>query len=684
MAVKCNSLNRQNLASSQVSKVEIENVEPYPQQVPDAKFNFQQSDINFPIRRRRFLGLGLFGLTGLSLSSLSSYSKKIEDRALKSFTQIVSGIKEDLYWDRTDRFEDKVKLLQSAWDKKDFKLVRSLLNSLRITSIQAQIEEDSPGRPLSDSSHFEKVEFLPLHLRSWAKGWMYYKVIEIKESASVERKAEPVEVLLSFSTSQMDSPFREIRVASVDNGIIREVTSQVFDVTRRNGEWFCKLLFLSNCLANERKVFLIFYGNPDAELPAYLSDLKTTGKGVGLTIENNVYKAILSESTGQLERLIIKHGHGVELYAGGEAHGELPGIDWAHDYVSDGFYQKFRITLWDECPDYEIVRGPICTIVRRWGFPYSPIHPVFSPSRLNMDVEYRFYAGLPYFHKFGKMTSIKDFELVYARDDEWVFTGQPFTDTLWMGPDGKLKVGEVDPAFKDNLWGVGFFNKDTKDSFFGIFLEHYAEGLPELLHNGSPQAHYDWALQLWSRSPLSVKKLPAGAVLHEKNAYLSIPFTDEEGPRKIEGLRHRLMKPLSVSKGKLNSNVLRVSSESLARPGEAGDSLISKKMIWDALQNCKDYELYKADISIVDLGLVYDISVQGDLIKIVLAMPHRGRPLGGFFTHVTSPIDPKIFHTIPDVLLKIPGVRDVVMEQTWYPGWNSNLITDVGRKKLNM
>ncbi|MFA6947232.1 MAG: hypothetical protein WC220_15165, partial [Pedobacter sp.] len=109
-----------------------------------------------------------------------------------------------------------------------------------------------------------------------------------------------------------------------------------------------------------------------------------------------------------------------------------------------------------------------------------------------------------------------------------------------------------------------------------------------------------------------------------------------------------------------------------------------KKLIWEALQNCKDYELYKADISIVDLGLVYDISVQGDLVKLVLAMPHRGRPLGGFFTHVTSPIDPKIFNTIPDVLLKIPGVRDVVMEQTWYPGWSSNLLTDIGRQKLNL
>lgn len=680
MEIKSSSSAKQNLLSSQKDKIEYEN----HQSKIHSESDFEQPVINSPIRRRSFLGLGFLGLTGLSLSSLSSLAKKSENRVVKSISRLLSSTREETYWDRTDRFEEKMKLMQTAWERKDFKLVRALSNSLRITGIQAQMEEDDPGLPLSASSHFAEVESLPLHWKSWANGWKYFKALEIKETISIERKAEPVEVLLAFSASQINSPSREIRVARIDEGKLVEVTSQVFDVVRRKGEWFCKLLFLANCHADKSKNFLIFYGNPDAELPAYLSDLSTKGEGVGLIIENNVYKAILSPQTGQLERMTIKHGHGLELYAGGEAHGELPGIDWAHDYVSEGFYQKFRITLWDDCPDYEIVRGPICTIVRRWGFPYSPIHPVFSPSRLNMDIEYRFYAGLPYFHKFGKMTSIKDFEAVYARDDEWVFTGQPFTDPLWMGPDGKLKIGEVNPDFKDNLWGVGFFNKDTKDSFFGLFLEHYADGIPELLHNGSPQAHYDWALQLWSRSPLPVKKLPAGTVLHEKNAYLSFPFTYEDGPQKIEELRRRLMEPLRVSIGKLDKSLAQVSNGRMARPGEAGDTPVSKKIIWEALQNCKDYELYKADISIVDLGLVYDISVQGDLVKIVLAMPHRGRPLGGFFTHVTSPIDPKIFNTIPDVLLKIPGIRDVVMEQTWYPGWSSNLLTDAGRQKLDL
>ena len=35
---------------------------------------------------------------------------------------------------------------------------------------------------------------------------------------------------------------------------------------------------------------------------------------------------------------------------------------------------------WDQCRNFEVVRGPVCTRVRRWGFPRSPIHPVISPT----------------------------------------------------------------------------------------------------------------------------------------------------------------------------------------------------------------------------------------------------------------------------------------------------------------
>ena len=141
----------------------------------------------------------------------------------------------------------------------------------------------------------------------------------------------------------------------------------------------------------------------------------------------------------------------------------------------------------------------MCSSDLRWGFPQSPVHPVFTPARLHVDVEYRFYAGLPWFHKSGTMRALKEFEAPALRDDEWVFTGQPFTDIVWMGPDGKLRTGPPDAALRENLWAVGFANPQTNDSFVALFLEHRADGLPELKHNGSPSLFYRSHGQLWSR-----------------------------------------------------------------------------------------------------------------------------------------------------------------------------------------
>jgi metal-sulfur cluster biosynthetic enzyme len=384
---------------------------------------------------------------------------------------------------------------------------------------------------------------------------------------------------------------------------------------------------------------------------------------------------------GQLERLTIKRNQGLELFAGGEGHGEPPGIDWAHDYVGAGHFQKLRVTLWDTCPDYEVVRGPLCTIVRRWGFPYSPVHPVFSPSRLNVDVEYRFYAGLPWFGKSATMHAIKDFEAPALRDDEWVFSGQSFTDILWMGRDGKLRTGPVEDREKDNLWAVGFANPQSKDSFVALFLEHSAEGLPELKHSGSPTLFYRSHGQVWSRYPLPVKQVPAGAKLHQRNAYAAIPFTATEGPQILEDLRHRLVNPLVASAGEAPKDLAAKEQPGrLARPGESGDSPIPKELLWNALRDCKDEQLYTAGTNIVDLGLVYDLRVRGDTVHVVMTMPHRGRPRLGYFACGSGGNSMPVRQR----LLKVPGVKKVVVEQTWEPGWNSNRLTDEGRRALGL
>jgi len=646
--------------------------------------NESSTPVSDPIKRRKFLGMGLLGFAGLTLP-LSS--KADGQNAIESFVRDTVAPFADKTTSQTDSIAEKIQLLQEALLKKDYRTARALTNSIRISEIEAQAEEENFGTPHVGANQFGTVDSLPAVWKTWAKGWKYYKVISLEEKIGTPRKAEPVEVLLSFQASQTASLAREIRVAEIKDGILTEVISQVFSEVRRGSEKICKLLFLADNQGKEKRHYIVFYGNPDAELPNYQSDLKVTGEGYGLDIENEYFTAILSKQTGQLARMILKREHGLEIYSGGQGHGEPAGIDWAHDYVSDEGIQKMRISLWDECPDFEVVKGPICTIIRRWGFPYSPVHPLFSPARMVMDIEYRFYAGLPYFHKFGHMTAVKQFAPAALRDDEWVITGQSFTDMLWMGPDEKLKTGEVPADLREKLWGIGFFNKDTKDSFFGFFLEHYAEGLPELSHNGSPQLYYKWHGQIWSRYPVpkETKVIPKGAVLHQKNAYVTIPFTLKDDTARIENLRQELLNPLSRSGAELPKGIVaKESPRRLARASEAQDSPISKALLWEALGLVKDPQLYKADISIVDLGLVYDITVRGSVVKVILAMPHRGRPLGAYFTHSSNVVHATVSKTMMEALYAVPGVKKVIMEQTWYPLWSVNLLTDAGRKKLDI
>ena len=595
---------------------------------------------------------------------------------------------------RSDSFETKMRLLAAAWEQRDFDLARSLTHSLRDTVVQTQHDEQPPAISLVGIDQLRTIESLAAQWKEWARGWKYFKTLTVEEMVGELRHSEPVEISMSFPADQVSSLAREIRVATVSRGRLIELPCQVFGEVRRENQRYCRILLMVDSLPKQKQDLLVFYGNPDAELPQYPSDLVIEGEGFGLDISNAHFKACLSRQTGQLERLVFRREHGLELFSGGEGHGEPPGIDWAHDYVDEDNFQKLRISLWDRCPDYEVIRGPLCTIIRRWGFPYSPVHPIYSPSRLKVDIEYRFYTGLPWFHKIGSMKAIQDFSAQALRDDEWVFSGQSFTDKLWMSADGKLRTGDMPTDQSESLWGVGFFNKISKDSFMALFLDHSATGIPELKHTGAPELYYRWHGSVWSRYPLPVKNVPAGAELKQRNAYAVLPFTEPAGSQAIESLRCCLVNPLKVSASLASAqptlaatvdvNSAQTVENRLARPGEAGDYSQVKTAIWQALRDCKDAQLYTADINVVDLGLVYDVRVRGDVVTLVMAMPHRGRPRLGYFIDGSISVHPTLSMPIRERLMNVPGVRQVVFEQTWDPGWNSNRLTEDGRQKLGI
>src|SRR2546425_11923338 len=189
------------------------------------------------IKRRKFLGIGLSGFAGFSLPRLFQLRARAAtgNPNAKSVGSIPPA-KETTYWDRTDRFEEKMKLLEAAWQRKDFRLARALAHSLRGTAIQAQTEEESPGTPLVAAARYEKVDALPSAWRNWAKGWKYYKTLTLDEMIGQERQGEPVEVLLSFPTEQATSLTREVRVARATDGVLKEVPCQVVGEVRRGNE----------------------------------------------------------------------------------------------------------------------------------------------------------------------------------------------------------------------------------------------------------------------------------------------------------------------------------------------------------------------------------------------------------------------------------------------------------------
>jgi metal-sulfur cluster biosynthetic enzyme len=586
--------------------------------------------------------------------------------------------------DHTDPVPRKLQLLTAAYEAGNFDLAMSLALSIKDTlEFERQMRARS-GEPQISADSFVRVDQLPAAISAWAQGWSHGQSVALYETVGIARTNEPVELSVAFAVDQATDVTREVRVARWDASLrqLREVRSQVFGETRQGRETRCRLVFLADVDAHESAHYLIFCGNPHAERPDYESDLRVAGEGYGLDIANAHYLARLSRQTGQLERLTYAREHGLELFAGGKGHGEPPDIDWGHDYVDQGHFQKLRMRNWPRCPNYEVTRGPLCVQVRRWGFPYSPLHPLFTPSRMHMDITYTFYAAQPYFLKQGRMEMVQDFPIEAMRDDEWVFSGYSFTDTVWMDKTGRLHEGAVAPDAAEELWGVGFFHRVSRDAFIALRLEHAAEGFGGLRHGGGPTLHYAGHGQLWSRYPAEQTRMAAGASIRQKNAYLLAPYPEQGAALRIQQTRHRLLNPLEVRDQMPPDwgNAV-ASGRPLARYGETEDTAALKPSVWNALREVHDEQLYKVDANIVDMGYVYDVRQRDGVVRILLTMPHRGRPVYQFFVTQGGG---RVEEGIRERVLKLPGVRDVVVDFTWHPTWTSARLTDRGRKALGL
>jgi metal-sulfur cluster biosynthetic enzyme len=88
----------------------------------------------------------------------------------------------------------------------------------------------------------------------------------------------------------------------------------------------------------------------------------------------------------------------------------------------------------------------------------------------------------------------------------------------------------------------------------------------------------------------------------------------------------------------------------------------TKEEVVDALRGVEDPEL---GMDIVELGLLYDVEVEGPKVKVIHTLTSMGCPVG-----------PMIQENIDQIARAIPEVEDVEVELTWDPPWSPEKMSD--------
>jgi len=106
--------------------------------------------------------------------------------------------------------------------------------------------------------------------------------------------------------------------------------------------------------------------------------------------------------------------------------------------------------------------------------------------------------------------------------------------------------------------------------------------------------------------------------------------------------------------------------------GDGSFNMVTKKQIEDVLKKIPDPEI---GVSLVDLGLIYDISIEkkSGNIRILITLTSVGCPL---FDLIATPIREKVG--------ALSGVSKVDVDLTFEPPWNMERMSDSAKAQLGM
>ncbi|QMU56298.1 MAG: DUF59 domain-containing protein [Candidatus Mycalebacterium zealandia] len=97
---------------------------------------------------------------------------------------------------------------------------------------------------------------------------------------------------------------------------------------------------------------------------------------------------------------------------------------------------------------------------------------------------------------------------------------------------------------------------------------------------------------------------------------------------------------------------------------------ITKEQIFEVLGNIYDPEI---PVDIVNLGLIYNVEVNGGEVKILMTMTSPGCPAAG-----------QIVAEVKMLTAELEGVEKADVEVVWDPSWTPEMMSQAAKESFNI
>lgn len=326
----------------------------------------------------------------------------------------------------------------------------------------------------------------------WDRSWKNYLSLMVAEENGFERKKFPVHATFGILSGYWKTPdeIRVVKAEKKDGGIAyTEIPCQVYDVkkwedkkllsaverdektnaviTRYHATTSFSVAFLADLQAHEKATYLVFYNNPGAAKPDYPTDLKVSGTGIGKTVENRFYKAVLHSKSGVLYELTDKPS-GIKIEHKLETNGS---VHW-NPCVYSPPHAWYHTSDW-EYPPFTEISGPLFYSIRI-AAPLPFYKDVVS------SVTYYFYAGSPFILAETTIHILDDLFVQALRNGEVVFNKDVFDRAAYKTTDGKVNTIDLTRTRMhpehavslrpDTPW-VTFYSEAKNFAFANMYLE---------------------------------------------------------------------------------------------------------------------------------------------------------------------------------------------------------------------